>query len=170
VSRRERLGKRKLPSATVSIRLDPTSTEADDAREDLRQAEFELRLAEESPDHTRLPALREAVEAAQARVDAAFEYFVINAIPAPEFEALIHDHPPTADQRKEGFSWNRESFFPALLAACVEGSESAQDWADMLKDGTFILGEWTALISTALQLNDRSPDVSLGKGSTSIRS
>lgn len=170
MSRRERLAKRKLPSATVSIRLDPTSTEADEAREELRQAELDLRLAEESPDHTRLSDLREALQTAQARVDAAFEYFVINAIPAHEFEALINDHPPSPDQRKEGMSWNRETFFPALLAACVEGSESARDWADMLKDGTFILGEWTALISTALQLNDRSPDVNLGKGSTSIRS
>lgn len=167
---RERLGKRQPPTATVALRINPSSSEADDAKEALRQAEELLRLAEGARHHERLPELRTAVEAAQARVDAAFEYVTLKALSAPEFEALLSAHPPRPDQRSEGLSWNRDTFFPAILAACVEGPETEQDWAEMLRDGTFVMGEFSALISTAMQLNDRSPDVSLGKGSTTTHS
>lgn len=101
-----------------------------------------------------------------------YEYVTIKALPAADMEALVSANPPTDAQKKQDLTatWNPDTFYPALLAATVEGTETAEDWAEMIRSGELVMGEVNTLVMTALQLNDRSPSVSLGKGSTTTPS
>lgn len=168
MSLRDRLKGRQLPSATVAIRLD-WSEESYALLRQLEDAEQRLALAKAGDGN--VDESGTLANELRARTDAFYEFLTLRALPAAEMERLVADHPPTEEQIKAGaVNFNRETFFPALLAACVEGSETAEDWAQMLESGELVMGEVTALISTAMQLNDRSPSVSLGKGSTTTPS
>ncbi len=93
----------------------------------------------------------------------------LRALPADEFEVLMGEHPPTAEQRKVGAGWNEATFLPALLARSEvpldgEGPLTWQEWADLLSPKRMPFGERAHLIDTALTLNDRAPTASTGNG------
>lgn len=141
MSLRERLAQRKPPSVVVRLRV-----------EDDTAARAELVSAQAGGDGPR-------IQAAQDAVDACYEPLVITALPPAEWEALVDAHPPTEEQKKRGNTWfNPVTFYPALLAACVEGDETEDDWADFTTKGSLSLGESNALITAALEVNQRSPD------------
>lgn len=170
MSLRDRLRERQLPQATVGIRIDWSQRSYVLHRElEMAQMAFDGAAANDSDS---LPEAKAALEAARAEVDALYEFLVIKAIPANELEALVSDHPPTEEQKaaNDGATFNSKTFFPALLAACVESEEDEESWADLMVSGDLMLNEINVLISTAMQLNDRSPSVALGKGSTTTTS
>lgn len=43
---------------------------------------------------------------------------LFQALGAKEYDDLIAEHPPTADQKKQGAAWNGDVFAPALISAC----------------------------------------------------
>lgn len=97
------------------------------------------------------------------------EVFELRALSADEWEVLVAEHPPTEAQATRGASWDVTTFRPALLAACVltpDGEEplTAEDWTDLASSGAMAAGEVNLLYGTALELNDRSPLASVGKG------
>ena len=97
------------------------------------------------------------------------EQITLRALPAPEWEALVALHPASAEDQAKGAGWDVTTFRPALLAAAVvtaEGDEplSEQDWAELIALGVMTAGEVNLLFNTACVLNDRAPDLSLGKG------
>lgn len=164
---RDRLRNRQLPQATVGIRLD-WSEESYTLLAKADIAEERLRLAAESdPD---MDLLRTSAEEARARADEFYEMLTVKALPATDFENLVALHPPDEEQQKTGFSFNRHTFFPALLASCVEGTETEEEWSEMIQSGALVAGELGTLIGVAMSLNDRSPSVTLGKGSTTTSS
>lgn len=167
---RDRLRERQLPQATVGIRID-WSAESYELHHALEREERLLFLAESGGDAD-IEEIRVRVAEIRAQVDAMYEPVVVRAIPAAEFEDLVASHPATKEQadRDPLTTYNRDTFFPALLAACIEGPESEQDWSEMINSGELVMGEVNTLISTAMDLNDRSPSVSLGKGSTTTSS
>ena len=60
---------------------------------------------------------------------------------------------------------------PALLAECVAAPEGEKaltemDWRQAAVEGQLTAGELDLLFATAVNLNARQPDVSVGKGST----
>lgn len=150
MSLRERLAKRARPSTTFHLRV-----------EDDTAARMELDAARASGDDDR-------VAAAQAAVDACYEALAITALTPADWEALVDAHPATPEQRKaKPEAWcNQTTFLPALLAACVEGDETEDDWADFTSKGALSLGETNALFDAAMAVNQRWPDPHLGKGST----
>lgn len=165
MSRRERLRARRLPPTPVTIRTD-FGDAADAAFSEVAAASQALLDAHQSG----VPA-----QAAQQRLDAAqearaefVETLQVHPIPPGEYEELIAAHPPTKEQRADGAGWNHTTFAPALLAACVDrGTEdqmSAEDWAADIKAGVYASGEVGTLFQTCLNVNDRSPDVQVGKG------
>lgn len=92
----------------------------------------------------------------------------LRALPADEFEQLMAEHPPTAEQREAGTPWNEATFRPALMSRSevpLDGEEplSWEDWAQLLSVLPF--GEVRELYDTALALNDRAPAAELGKDS-----
>jgi hypothetical protein len=168
---RDRLRERQAPSATVALRIDasPASFERD---HQLELVEARIKDAEKRRDSEAVAALSAELEEAQAAVDACYEYLTVKAIPASEMEALIGAHPATREQLEVDprVTFNRLTFFPALLAACVESTETEEDWAQIIQSGELVLGEINTLVNVAMELNDRSPSVTLGKGSTPTRS
>ena len=57
----------------------------------------------------------------------------LRAIGAKEYDDLIAKHPPTSEQKKEGGSYNVDTFAPALIAACssepkLTPNEASEIW------------------------------------------
>lgn len=163
-SRRDRLSSRPRPQAIVKLRLD-TSQEFLNKERELEAIEIELtRAPNQKLDDNIIETLEARKAVLKEELSPGYDIVVINALRPDQMEALIAEHP----SGEEGFSFNRDTFFPALLAACVEGDDSAEDWASIITDGTLVLGEVNSLLAAAMEVNDRSPDVTLGKGLTPI--
>jgi hypothetical protein len=167
MGQRDRLLGRRIPPTPVAIRVVFTA-EADAAQRSLDAAEEALRAA----------AGPVATADAQARVDAAraamapfVEVLEVAAIPPSEFDALVSAHPPSDELReKQQAAWDPLTFPPALLAACIgrdlpEAERmSEKDWAEFMTSAAAASGEMGLLFATCMTVNDRSPDVQVGKG------
>lgn len=160
-TQRERLRARSLPTRQVHLPRDPVAHA--DAVGELQAALLAAKAGG--------PGARERVEAAAAAVDGVdVETFVLRCLPPPEWEALKALHPPNDQQQRNGMEWNVATFRPALLAACVvppegERGYSEDDWVEFAKDGRVSVGEQDLLVGTAVLLNTRAVQLSLGKGS-----
>lgn len=141
MSLRQRLAQRQRPSVTFRLRI-----------EDDTSAQAELAAAQASGDADRITS-------AQDTVNACYEPLIITALPPAEWEALIEQHPPTEEQKKQGNSWfNPVTFYPALLAACVDGDETEDEWMEYTTKGPLSLGEANALIDAVTSVNQRGPE------------
>jgi hypothetical protein len=159
MSLRERLRDRQLPETTVWLRVD-FGPESQAAEEALASARQELNLAR-IRDGDDIEARQAAVDEAQARMDEFCEKLVLRALPPADVEALIAAHPV---KDKDGDDPWAESFKPALIAACVQGDETEDEWAQFLATGQVTTGEARSLFAAAMQVNDRSSDLRVGKG------
>lgn len=168
---RDRLRSRTRPQAVVALRID-ASPEAQLREERLHRLQQEVSEAEQRGEPTTVAALLPSLKDAEAEVEQDYEQVVINALPATVLEELVAQHPPTPKQleTQPPPSFNRDTFYPALLAACVQSDMSAEEWTEAMTSGDLVLGEVSTLIEVAMQLNDRSPAVTLGKDSTPTRS
>lgn len=167
MSLRERLLGRKAPQATVRIRVEFTP-DADTAAQGVRDAEQALRVAEASGSTDRMESARAAVGIAQAGFDRYCETLTLHPLSPADLEALLDAHQPTGEQRERhpGLNWG-PSFIPALLAACVDGDLTEDDWLVLASKGDQLAsGEVSMLFQTALAVNDRGPELQVGKGST----
>lgn len=159
MSQRERLLRRRRPPVSVDIRVD-FSPEADAAFVAVEQAERELRMAP-LPSHR--DAARAKLEEAKTATGLFVETLQVSPIPAPTYEALIAENPPTEDNRARGLIWNPDTFAPALLAACV-GQElpesermTEKDWLDWLSiAGAGLSGDVIRLFQACLQVNGQA--------------
>lgn len=147
---RESLQGKVRPSRTFPLRV-TDDTEATQALLD----------AEQSGDEERIKVARRGVEAC-------YEWLKIVALTPAEWEELVRAHPPTPAQVKaDQAAWvNEDTFGQALLAACIEGEETAEDWDEFLRTGPVSPGETGDLVQAVWAINDRSPGPYLGKGST----
>lgn len=172
---KDRFAARRLPRVTVPLRMD-FSPESDTALREFTTAEAALSDAKlrNVPD---LTGLERRVERARAALAPFYERLVVRALTPDEMDALVAEHPPTEEQKAKAkerggeASWNPTTFAPALLGACVSTEDdpdkpamSVEDWAGIVSSGPVSGGEIRYLISTALDINDRSPDPDLGKG------
>lgn len=130
------LAKRKRPSMPYSVQL----TDPAEATAALQKAERMVRQAEIKDDKAGLKKCRSAVTRAKQKLADCFKVFEIVALEPDEYEDLIDEHPPTPGQiEKAGKDpsempeWNADTFYPALLAACVDDDMTAEDWAEFLK-------------------------------------
>lgn len=169
---RDRLQQRQIPTTTFHLRV-AFGDDADEARQRWEDAADALEAAKQRGEQDLVP-LREKVAEAKAAADPFYEKLLLKALLPADFEELITQHPPTGEQREQArarggeASWNGDTFVPALLAACVTGEDpeealSEQDWAWMLTKGPLTSGEKSLLFNTCLEINDRSPDVHVGK-------
>ncbi len=169
-----RLRSRQLPRTVVHLQVE-FGPEVDAAQAELDEAARELRRFQDRPgvDPFLVDQARARVEAAQAQVDEAFAEIPLQALPPAEFEELMLAHPPTEAQkaRNKDQQFDPDSLIPDLLARCAaETGLTVDDWAGLVgKAGTVTAGERGALFDAAMQINDRSPEVRLGKGLNSAR-
>lgn len=88
------------------------------------------------------------------------------ALGAQEYDDLISKHPPTAKQKKDGATWNPETFAPALVANCsvepkIDGETALQIW----ESESWSRGELMDLFMQVVQMNAEGLDVPFtGKG------
>lgn len=153
---------RTLPTQDVPIPRDPAAHAA--AEQAVEVATRELQLA-----HSRgvedLAPYAAAVDAAQQVLDGQPAIvFTARCIPPGEWEELAAAHPPTTEQRKQGWQWNVATFRAALLEVAVEPKLSEHQWHAVAETGKVGLGELDLLFATVVNLNQRQPQVSTGKG------
>lgn len=93
----------------------------------------------------------------------------VRALPASEWDALVQLHPPSEEQKADGWAWDLESFRPALLVACVVSPADEGDpldegeWAQLLTQ--MPVGDRELLWGAALDVNEnRWPGADVGKG------
>lgn len=164
MSLKARLAARTLPTAEFRLRISDDS----EAREELGRARVALKVAErKGEDQKELTKLRAAVTKAEKTAAEHYETLQLKALRPADMEALIDAHPARKGQDEE---WNTDTFRPALIAACVEGDMSAEDWVEFLTNGPVSLGEVRELYKAALAVNDRTPNEALGKGLAEILS
>ena len=174
----DRLKARQLPRTVVHLQVE-FGDAMDAAQAELAEAARDLRRHADRADAD--PFLVEQaqtrVATAQARVDEGFAEIPLRALPPAEFEELMLAFPPTEAQKarakeaKQEAQFDPDALIPALLARCAEvDGMTVDDWSALVgKAGTVTSGEKAALFAAAMQINDRSPEVRLGKGSTPIR-
>lgn len=164
---RDRLRARSLPTGQAAIAVDPVAYRA--AEHELEVETRTLQLAQVR-DVEDLAIYQDRVDAAQAVLDALpVEVIRLRCLPVAEWEALVGEHPPTGEQRAQGWQWNTTTFRPALLAASVVAADgepalTEMDWAQVALEGQVAVGELDLIFGTAVQLNARQPQVSTGKG------
>jgi hypothetical protein len=164
---RDTFQKRGLPHDVIPIRAVPS------AQLDAAEAELAAAVAALADAETRRAvstAHRRRVDAAQDAVDDCYVLLTVRALPPAEMEGLIAEHPAGDGERA---IFNRATFAPALLARCVfddpdatEPAMTEPEWVDEISKGSSSLGEVSELFAACWQVNDRTPDRHIPKGST----
>jgi hypothetical protein len=144
MSIRERLAARTRPRATFMLRVD-----------DDTMVRAELTAAHATGDSERIAT-------STASLEACYEALIITALPPRDLERLLADHPPA--DAGSNVQFDAQTFIPAVLAACIDGDETADDWAEYIKAGSLTTGELNALFSAVWELNYRIPDTNIKKG------
>lgn len=87
--------------------------------------------------------------------------FLFVAIGAMEYDDLLTEHPPTAEQKVAGAAFNMNSFAPALLAkVCREPAIPAAGWTELWNSSSWGRGELMGLFVKASALCSRDIDPS----------
>jgi hypothetical protein len=82
------------------------------------------------------------------------------AIGMREYDKLVAKHPPKAEQRAEGASFNIDTFAPALIAAvCVEPEMTEEDAKEIWESPDWSRGDVMVLFRNAVELNNRGLDI-----------
>lgn len=130
------LSERKRPSMPYSVQL----TDPAEATAAVHRAERMARQAEIKGDAAEVKKRKAALTRARKQLQQCFKVFEIAALEPDEYEDLIAEHPPTREQIEKAGNdpsempeWNADTFYPALLAACVDDDMTAEDWAAFLK-------------------------------------
>lgn len=82
------------------------------------------------------------------------------AIGALEYDKLVAKHPPKADQRVDGASFNIDTFAPALIAkVCVNPEMTEEDALEIWNSPEWSRGDLMVLFRHAVELNNRGVDI-----------
>ena len=82
------------------------------------------------------------------------------AIGMRAYDKLVAKHPPKAEQRAEGSSFDIDSFAPALIAACsVEPEITISEAKAIWESEDWSRGDVMVLFRNAVELNNRGLDV-----------
>lgn len=109
-------------------------------------------------------AARDQLEQAQVALDAATIWFTFQSLGVRAFEALVAEHPPTAEQIAAAAEagaprpdWNDQTFGGALIAAsCISPRITPEQAHELLGDPAWNVAEVGALVATALTVNTRA--------------
>lgn len=89
---------------------------------------------------------------AKAERDAHFHRIWFRGLQLDEFDALVALHPPTAEQAKDDWAWNPDTFNYALLEeAVVDGDLTAAEWEAELSSEKWTRADRNAFVNNCLQ-------------------
>lgn len=112
--------------------------------------------------------IQDEMERLRAEMAEATVPFVLAALSDAAFQQLVDDHPPRRDDGVEvnpgdaGVGFNRVTFYPAAIRACViEPTLDAEDWALLLDnpDTAISAGQMMALKLAVMEVNGKAVDV-----------
>jgi hypothetical protein len=84
----------------------------------------------------------------------------LKAIGSKAYDDLLAAHPPTNDQRKDGQTYNADTFAPALIAACsVTPALTAEQATQIWESDEWSRGELTQLFLGCVEVNSKGLDV-----------
>lgn len=84
----------------------------------------------------------------------------LKALGSQAYDDLLADNPPTAEQKKEGNTYNPDAFAPALIAAClVEPKLSAEEATALWSSPEWSRGEVTELFMACIEVCSKGLDV-----------
>lgn len=85
---------------------------------------------------------------------------LFRAIGTREYDKLLGKHPPKAEQKVEGASYNIDSFGPALIAKCAAEPELTEAQSkELWESDDWSRGEIMTLFRTAVEVCNRGLDV-----------
>lgn len=77
-----------------------------------------------------------------------------------EYDKLVSKHPPTAEQRVDGASFNIDTFAPALIArSAVDPEMSEEDAKEIWDSPNWSRGDVMVLFRNAVELNNKGLDI-----------
>lgn len=161
-SLREALAAKRVRRDTYRVAItDDTAARAKLA--EARQVAILVGAAKSDDDGAKAKA-QEAVEAAQAELEACYYPLQLQAIPPADFEALVSAHPPK--DRDDGAQWDEAGLTPELVAASVVGDDrlTAEEWAAEFASGRWSQGDVHDLFVRCMSLNLRAVNADLGNG------
>ena len=84
----------------------------------------------------------------------------LKAIGSKAYDDLLAGHPPTHEQKKDGQTYNADTFAPALIAACSLSPELTLDQATQIwVSNEWSRGELTQLFLGCVEVNSKGLDV-----------
>lgn len=89
------------------------------------------------------------------------EYVVtLRAIGSKAYDVLVGMHPPTAEQKKDGATYNPDTFGPALISACaIEPRMTPNEAKELWESEEWSRGEVMELFVAAVEVCSRGLDV-----------
>jgi len=76
------------------------------------------------------------------------------------YDAIVTEHQPTKEQKKEGNQWNPDTFPPALIAACsVDPRLTVEQATSLWESEDWSQGELMGLFIAAVKLNNEGLDI-----------
>ena len=140
---------KKPNEVSVELLLDPERSRAIDELE--RRYEKQKRLDSKVNETDKAPDILKEIESLRDEIEDDKATFMFRDPGRREFETLLEKHPPDAEEKKDGMSWNADGFIPALLGltaidpklTAIEASEIYDEWGR---------GDVEALFNAALQV------------------
>jgi hypothetical protein len=84
----------------------------------------------------------------------------LKAIGSKAYDELLSSHPPTAAQKREGVTYNIDTFAPALISACSVTPALSEEQAKQIWDsGDWSRGELTEFFLACVEVNSKGLDV-----------
>lgn len=84
----------------------------------------------------------------------------LKALGSQAYDDLLASNPPTAEQKKDGNTYNPDAFAPALIAAClVEPKLSEEEAATLWTSPEWSRGEVTELFLACIEVCSKGLDV-----------
>lgn len=85
---------------------------------------------------------------------------LFRAIGNSEYDKLVTKFPPTAQQRKDGMTYDMDRFAPELLSrVCVDPAMSLEDWKSIWNSDDWNRGELMSVYLSAVDVCTRGLDV-----------
>lgn len=82
------------------------------------------------------------------------------SIGSKAYDKLVSKHPPTAEQRLDGATYNPDTFAPALVSVCMTDPEITEAQAKQLwTSETWSRGDLMAMFGTAVGVNNQGSDI-----------
>lgn len=113
------------------------------------------------------PAIQEKIDELTESAQETEQEFTFRSIGRHAHDELLLSHPPTDEQKKEGYGFNPDTYTPALVAAAsYDPKISLQEAAEIWDDPDWNSGELLQLFFAAQRAQAEAGDIPFGRRGT----